>query len=233
MTDHTNIAAAFVAAQSQLTHVVKGKTGQARGATYKYAEMADVVEMLRPLLKSHGLGFQSINSPHRGGAVVRTKLIHESGETMESDGTFVPAGDIVSKDGRTTPAGAQQYGSAYTYARRYDLIAMLGIAADDDDGAAAMQEHAKKVERAQKAASAPKLDASQLAVLEEISAACGHPDRDRSDMLAEDFPKHVSAAIEYAVKQKIVQAGDAPDIEAAALALDYAKVRVELGGVAA
>jgi len=144
---YPTLAAAFVAAQAHLTHVVKNKTGQARGATYKYADLADLVEMLRPLLHTHGLAFQSINAPATGGALVKTRLLHESGEMIESEGTFVPASDLITRStGEVTPAGSQQYGSAYTYARRYDLIAFLGIAADDDDGAAAMNAQAKRVQ---------------------------------------------------------------------------------------
>lgn len=233
MSDYANIAAAFVSAQSKITHVVKNKTGQAQGATYRYAELSDVLEMVRPILHLNGLAFQSINCPHPDGVVVRTRLIHVSGETMESDGTFVPVGDIQKRDGTVVKAGAQQQGSAYTYARRYDLIAMLGIAADDDDGAAAMQAQAAKIEKAQKAANAPKLDTAQLACLEEISAAIGHPGKDRSGLLAEDYPKHVQTAVKYAVKEGAITAADAPDVEAAALALDLEQVRANLGGIPA
>ena len=230
MSTHANIAAAFVSAQAKITHVVKQKTGQAAGATYRYAELSDVLEMVRPILHADGLAFQSINSPHPDGAVVRTRLIHESGETMESDGTFVPVNDIQKRDGSIVKAGAQQSGSAYTYARRYDLIAMLGIAADDDDGAAAMQAQAKKLEKARAAADAPKLGIDQLACLEFISAKAGHPGKDRSDLLAEDYPVIVRSLIEYSVKQNVVDAADAPDVEAAALAGDAGQVDTLLKG---
>lgn len=233
MTDHANIAAAFVSAQAKITHVVKQKTGQAAGATYRYAELSDVLEMVRPILHADGLAFQSINSPHPDGAVVRTRLIHESGETMESDGTFVPVNDIQKRDGSVVKAGAQQSGSAYTYARRYDLIAMLGIAADDDDGAAAMQAQAAKIQKAQHAADAPKLNDTQRECLELVAAATGHAGKDRSDLLAEDYPKIAKALIQYAVKQGVVDVSDAPALEAVVLACDAAGVTGELAGVTA
>lgn len=77
------------------------------------------------------------------------------------------------------------------------------------------------------------LDDSQLACLEAISAACGHPGKDRGDLLAEDYPTHVNTAIQYAVKQGIVDAGSASDVEAAALVLDVDAVQAELAGVTA
>lgn len=233
MSTHANIAAAFVAAQSKITHVVKNKTGQAAGATYRYADLSDVIEVLRPILHADGLAFQSINSPHPDGAVVRTRLIHTSGETLESDGTFVPVNDIQKRDGSIVKAGAQQSGSAYTYARRYDLIAMLGIAADDDDGAAAMEARAVKIKKAQHAADAPKLDALQLECLELVASACGHAGRDRSDALAEDYAQLAKSSIQYAVKQGVVSVADAPALEAAMLACDASGVEAELAGVTA
>lgn len=216
---HANIAAAFVAAQAQMTHVVKKKTGQAQGATYRYAELSDVIEMARPILHAHGLAFQSINSPAADGVIVRTRLIHESGETMESDGTFVPLNDIRKKDGSVIPAGAQQAGSAYTYSRRYDLIAMLGIAADDDDGAAAMQAQAAKVERAAHAAAAPKLDDAQVASITAIMRAAGHTPN-LAGKLAEDYEQHVDAAIAYVIRQGSLAESRESAVKTAALACD-------------
>lgn len=234
MSKYENIAAAFVAAQSQITHVVKRKTGQAAGATYRYAELSDVIEMVRPILHAHGLAFQSINSPHPDGALVRTRLIHESGETMESDGTFIPISDVRKRDGSVIPAGAQQAGSAYTYSRRYDLIAMLGIAADDDDGAAAMQAQAAKVERAKQLANQPQVTSEQAAILTLIARAA-RPDRDPNltGKLAADYEQHVRAFVAFAVKEKAIPAASVGDVTAAALALDLVAVSDALAAVPA
>jgi hypothetical protein len=234
MTKYENIASAFVAAQAQITHVVKRKTGQAAGATYRYAELSDVIEMVRPILHAHGLAFQSINSPHPNGALVRTRLIHESGETMESDGTFIPISDVRKRDGSVIPAGAQQAGSAYTYSRRYDLIAMLGIAADDDDGAAAMQAQAAKVERAKRLASSPPLTHEQSAVLTLIARAA-RPDRqpDLTGKLAEDYEQHVRAFVKFAAKEGAIGKDAADDVVNAAMALDVQRVNAALQAVPA
>lgn len=86
----------------------------------------------------------------------------------------------------------------------------------------------------QEAEAAPRLDIAQLACLEFISAKAGHPGKDRSDLLAEDYPVIVRSLIEYACKQGVIDAADAPDVEAAALAGDAGQVDTLLkAGVAA
>ena len=55
-----------------------------------------------------------------------TRLYHTSGQWMEG---YTPL--IIAKN------DMQGLGSAYTYARRYGLMAMMGIAPEDDDGQAA------------------------------------------------------------------------------------------------
>ena len=74
-------------------------------------------------------------------AVLITTLRHESGEQIESR---FPFPDLVPNRGNIM----QAYGSAITYARRYALLAIYGLAGDDDDaeGSAPSQE-VKKPER--------------------------------------------------------------------------------------
>jgi hypothetical protein len=60
-----------------------------------------------------------------GRLLIRTRIIHSSGECME----FGPLAGSVGGDW-------QKVGSGITYARRYALAAALGIAADEDDDAA-------------------------------------------------------------------------------------------------
>lgn len=215
-TSHPTIAAAFVAAQAQTTHVVKQKSGQAQGATYKYADLSDVIEMVRPILFAHGLAFQSINAPHPEGAIVRTRLVHDSGETMESEGTFIPACDIIKRDGTVVPRGPQQYGIAYTYARRYDLLAMLGIAADDNDGATEMQAHAARVA----AANVERVDERQCGILVAIGSAASPTtavtklQARYSEVTADDFDETLRVGLDQLVKLKRINAEQADAIRA-------------------
>jgi len=161
MSSHANVAAAFVAAQAQFTHVIAAKEGQARAAKFKYASMADLVELARPILAAHQLAFVSRNASFEGGVRVVTRILHASGEFMEDEGTCVPI---------PADAGAQVVGSGYTYARRYGLLAMLGIAADDDDGAAAMQAQERKVAAAAALAAVPKVTAEQAEIIARLAA---------------------------------------------------------------
>jgi hypothetical protein len=86
---------------------------------------------------------------HASGAVVlATRLVHESGEWLES---YTP---ILAKDNT-----AQAQGSGITYARRYALAAMVGVYQTDDDGNAA----SGKTEKAENHPSEPVRDSAQVA----------------------------------------------------------------------
>ena len=63
-------------------------------------------------------------------------LIHESGETLSGGKLHVPA----------TKQDAPGYGSSLTYARRYSLMAVTGIAPEDDDGNAASKKPMKPLD---------------------------------------------------------------------------------------
>lgn len=101
----------------------------------KYADLASCWLACKDALTGNGIAVVQGNTPHDGGVQVQTRLMHKSGQWIEDDGLFVPA----------TKADAQGFGSALTYARRYSLCAMVGIAPEDDDGnAAAKTAPAKK-----------------------------------------------------------------------------------------
>jgi hypothetical protein len=130
--DIAQIAPALVKALGELTDVPKGreakiptKTGASYG--YKYADLADTLSMIRPVLARHGLAVtQTASNPDGDTVAITTTLIHSSGEWMSFHPLLLP-------NGRT----AQETGSAITYGRRYSLLAVLGLAAEDDDGASA------------------------------------------------------------------------------------------------
>lgn len=104
-----------------------------------YADLASVWDACREPLTANGFAVvQEVNfdSPF---VKVTTRLMHASGEQLAST-LCMPAG-VMEKGGalgdRVTP---QSIGSAITYARRYALAAMVGVAPveDDDDGERAM-----------------------------------------------------------------------------------------------
>jgi hypothetical protein len=126
------LSAALVAACGELTDVPKGREAKVQmkaGGSYgyRYADLGDALQMVRPIMAAHGLAVvQNASSPNDDTVHVSTSIIHASGEWITFEPLALPVG-------RT----AQETGSAITYARRYHLLACLGLATDDDDGAGA------------------------------------------------------------------------------------------------
>lgn len=121
---------ALAAVQADLPRIDKGKTAKVptkNGGeySYTYADLADVSAQVLPLLGRHGLSFTSWPTLSGNRFVLKYELLHESGE---SKGGEYPL---------PTDVNAQALGSAITYARRYCLCAVTGVAPDDDDDAAA------------------------------------------------------------------------------------------------
>jgi hypothetical protein len=120
-----SIAAAFVKAQADFGSVLKTSTNPHYRS--KYAGLDACIDAVIDALHKHGIALMQRTLPCESGVTVETILVHTSGETMSGGPLHVPA----SKN------DAQGYGSALTYARRYSITTMLGIAPEDDDGNAA------------------------------------------------------------------------------------------------
>ena len=88
----------------------------------KYASLENILEVVLPILHKNDLYI--IQSPISEGERigVKTKICHIDGECIEDGFTMQLA--------KNDPQGA---GSAITYARRYALVAMLGLNVEDDD----------------------------------------------------------------------------------------------------
>lgn len=97
----------------------------------KYADLAEVLNTVRPVFSKHGLSIVQAPSFDGARASVTTVIAHSGGGIIYSTASAVPA-----------KSDAQGIGSATTYLRRYGLAAMAGIAQEDDDGQAAA--HNKK-----------------------------------------------------------------------------------------
>jgi hypothetical protein len=104
----------------------KDNEGQARGGKYKYADLASVMDAVREPLSANGLSVTQAPTMNGDGFVLVSRLMHTSGQWLEA--TYPLSANVSS----------QEMGSAITYGRRYCTLALLGIAADeDDDGAQA------------------------------------------------------------------------------------------------
>jgi len=121
------IATALVKAQANMGKALK----QADNPHFrsKYADLGNVMDACMPALNEAGIAVIQPTGEDEHGRYVETILIH--GESGESLTCRVPL--IIGKN------DMQGYGSAVSYARRYGLLSMAGVASasDDDDGNAA------------------------------------------------------------------------------------------------
>jgi hypothetical protein len=117
-----------IGADNRATVTGQTKDGRPTSYSYNYANLGDIAPLVMPLLAKHGLAFTSKPTVVDGTFLLIYKLTHSSGE---EDGGVYPLPDPM----RTDP---QKLGGAITYARRYTLCAMTGIAPgkDDDDAQA-------------------------------------------------------------------------------------------------
>jgi hypothetical protein len=126
------IADALAKAQIEMGRVVKDKTAKVQtkaGGSYSfdYADLASVLDVVKPALAKHGIAVVQAAALEGDKVNVETRLLHSSGEWIESALAVKPE-DIA----------PQKIGSAITYARRYALSCMVGVASEeDDDGNAA------------------------------------------------------------------------------------------------
>ena len=121
---------AFTAAQAELPPIAKQHEATIGNSySYKYADLADVLEAVRPVLNKHGLSISQSSVNEEGKIGVVTRIYHTSGHVETFGPLLLPAG-----------GDARSAGSAITYARRYGLCAALGIAPDDDDDGEAARE---------------------------------------------------------------------------------------------
>jgi hypothetical protein len=165
-----DLAKAYVAAWGELgTGVIKDANNPHFGNDY--ATLESCLKTIKPVFAKHDLAILQAPGKIEGDkVVVTTMLLHASGQSIAIS-TDMPLG------GKVT---AQAAGSAITYARRYQLQAIAGVAPTDDDGeAASAQQAAPKRAKTEKAANETKPDSyadSVESVLAKIEAHTGTVD---------------------------------------------------------
>ncbi len=124
------IAAALAKAQGELTNPEKSLTATIRSPvpregdrTFRYASLASGLDIVRKSLGQHEIATVQTTSIDEGAGLIRltTLLAHASGEWISSDWPVCQISE--------TP---HRMGAALTYARRYALFALVGIAGEDD-----------------------------------------------------------------------------------------------------
>jgi hypothetical protein len=139
----SKIAPALLQAQRAIGFAAKGANNPHFKS--KYADLPAVIDAVKGPLNEAGIIFIQSPAPSDDGKLhLTTRLIHESGEWIEST--------AVTPLQKSDPQGV---GSAITYMRRYSLAAITGLYQDDDDGNAAsgvgQQQHRQQAPQAKQA----------------------------------------------------------------------------------
>ena len=113
------ILQALFAFQQEIKPIFKGTTGYG----YRYSDLTEIDNVIKPILKKHGLGYIQPLSENK----VKTIVYHvESGQTIESE---IEIPQNVTLKGMND---FQVLGSAITYLRRYSISSLLGLITDAD-----------------------------------------------------------------------------------------------------
>ena len=126
------IAAALAKAQAELTNPEKSLTATIRSPfpregdrTFRYAPLSSGLEIVRKVLGAHEIATVQTTSLDGDTGLIRltTMLAHSSGEWVSSEWPVCPVSET---------AAPHRMGAALTYARRYALFTLVGIAGEDD-----------------------------------------------------------------------------------------------------
>lgn len=186
-------AAAFAKAQGELRNIEKGKINP--HLKNKYADIADGLEVIRPVLSKHGFSLIQATdlNPDTGIFTLHSRLLHSSGQWIESTYPLPTSGK------------ATDIGGAITYARRYAAFSLVGVAgtAEDDDGTAANSASPVSVKAPVKVKVAKADKEEFLAKANEVAAKgtdalrewwMGLPQSDRSSLTQEEIDALKNAA---------------------------------------
>jgi hypothetical protein len=125
------IAAALAKAQGELINPEKSLTATIRSPftretdrTFRYASLSSGLDIVRKALGKHEIATVQTTAIDNEAGLIRltTVLAHSSGEWVSSDWPVCPVGETA----------AHKMGAALTYARRYSLFTLVGIAGEDD-----------------------------------------------------------------------------------------------------
>ena len=126
------IAAALAKAQAELTNpekalvaTIRASGPRERDQTFRYAALSSGLDIARKVLGGHEIATVQTTAIDNEAGLIRltTTLAHASGEWLSSEWPVCPIGETA------TP---RRMGAALTYARRYALFTLVGIAGEDD-----------------------------------------------------------------------------------------------------
>jgi hypothetical protein len=125
------IATALAKAQTELSNPEKAMIGTVYNArsdsqqSFRYASLSSGLDIIRKALGSHQIAIAQTTDIDRANGTVNltTLLLHTSGEWLSSDWPVCQLSET---------SAPRRMGAALTYARRYALFTMVGIAGEDD-----------------------------------------------------------------------------------------------------
>ena len=126
------LASALAKAQGELVNPEKSLTAPIKGVrageqdrTFRYAPLSSGLDIVRKTLGQHQIAAIQTTAIDQAAGIVNltTTLAHASGEWIASDWPVCPIADM---------ASPRRMGAALTYARRYALFTLVGIAGEDD-----------------------------------------------------------------------------------------------------
>lgn len=150
-TEHATPAlfAALASAQAEIENAAKNAANPHYRS--KYADLAEVLNTVRPVFAKHGLSIVQSTGFDGQHVSVTTLVGHKDGGYITSVASCVPA-----------KTDAQGVGSATTYLRRYSLAAMAGVAQEDDDGNAAAHDRKPQARQIAKVSEAQRAELQDL-----------------------------------------------------------------------
>src|SRR5215475_9992155 len=129
------LASALAKAQAELVNPEKSLTATIRSGrpgegerSFRYAPLSSGLDIVRKTLGQHEIATVQTTAIDQAAGIVNltTMLAHASGEWIASDWPVCPVAET---------SNPQRMGAALTYARRYALFTLVGIAGEDDPDA--------------------------------------------------------------------------------------------------
>jgi hypothetical protein len=204
------IAAALAKAQAQIVNPEKSLVGtirfdQASGSerSFRYAPLSSGLDIVRKTLSQHEIATVQTTSIDEKAGIVRlnTVLAHASGEWIASDWPVCPIAET---------ERPQRMGAALTYARRYCLFTLVGIAGEDDLDAPDLTDPNPGIENL-KLNSKTASNGGQRTVPRRLPGRGGRAPKSGSASLQSELSAVYSASLKVELLREIERLGSADD----------------------
>lgn len=119
------LATALAVAQGEIGSAKKSAKNPHLGN--RYATLDDIIDAVRDPLTKHGISFLQLLDHNESGPILRTVLLHESGQWIGTETTL--SASMGTNRGTNQ---VQAFGGTLTYYRRYALATLLGVSSDED-----------------------------------------------------------------------------------------------------